>query len=126
MTIYHSIEVWIQALALLTEGISLAKVSEITRISKRGLQHLKRKALLREYDSNSDPRIRKEYVKDAKRTGRSKEISQDTEQFIIQSVTADRFGREKSTKMLAHEVDIFHSSAGRILRNHEYIIAKPS
>ncbi|KAK9242218.1 bacterial alpha-L-rhamnosidase-domain-containing protein [Lipomyces tetrasporus] len=55
------------------------------------------------FDPDVDPRIREEYVVDAHRSGCPKEITEAIEQSIIDSVTKDHAGHEKSTEYLAYE-----------------------
>jgi hypothetical protein len=57
-----------------------------------------------------------EYAEDAKRSGRPKEIIPEKEKAIIESVSKDRNGREKSSEILAYEASISHSSVLRILK----------
>jgi hypothetical protein len=73
-----------------------------------------------------DPRIRKEHVEDGERIGRPKEISPEVEQAIIEAVTKNRCGREKSTEILAFDSGISYISVWRILRKHGFKVVKPS
>jgi hypothetical protein len=66
------------------------------------------------------------YAEDAKRSSQPKEIIPEKERAIIESVSKDRNGREKSSEILAYEVGISHSSVIRILKRNGFVIAKPS
>src|SRR5690625_1241668 len=93
---YHPIALRVQALALLTEGISQARVAEITQIPKSTLKSIKRRARERGFNPAVDPRIKDDFVKDAQRSGRPKEITEETENRLIENVCQNRNGREKS------------------------------
>jgi transposase len=67
-----------------------------------------------------------EFVEDAKRAGRPKEITEAIEKSVIQSITKDQSGREKSSEILANEAGISHSSVLRILKRHGFVVVKPS
>lgn len=111
----HSLALRAQALTLLaTKKYTREEVSKITRMPVRSLQYLNRKARERGFDPEVDPRIKMEYVEDGKRSGRP-EISEAIQQAVIESVTKDGSGCEKSSRELAHEIGISRSSVQRIL-----------
>jgi hypothetical protein len=121
---YHPIELRVQALTLLINEFTLREVEKITQMLKRSLQDLKRKAREREYDLTLDSRIQKKYMKNEKQSDRLKKIFENKKQSIIQSVTKNRSEQEKFSEILAYETDISHFSVCRILKKHEYTIAK--
>ena len=100
----------VQALTMLTMGYTCKDVAHMTKMSVRSLRYLQKKASDRGYDPSTDIRILIDYVQDGERTGRPKEISEETEEAILTSVSKDRNGREKSTEILAFEAGISHTS----------------
>lgn len=89
MKTYHSNALRIQALALLSYGIPYNKVSKIINIPRRTLEALKKKARDHGYNPQEDPHIKEEYVTDTKQSGRPKEITEEIEQSILESVRKD-------------------------------------
>jgi hypothetical protein len=65
-------------------------------------------------------------MKDGARSGRSKKISQEKEQSIIQSVIKDYSKREKSSEVWTYEAGISHIPVCAILKKHDLVIAKSS
>jgi transposase len=107
---FHSIVLRTQALTLLTAGYTYRQTSEITGIPQPTLENIKKRARERGYDPAVDPRIREEYVADAKRAGRPG-IPEEIKQQLVNNVQKDRNSREKSTEVLAFEVSISSSFA---------------
>src|SRR5690242_8645203 len=103
---HHPNTIRAQALALLTEGISPERVFEITHIPPQTLQYIKKKARDHSYNPEIDGRILEDYVKDEERSKQPKEISEEQELALIQSASKNHVGREKSSKVLAYEVEI--------------------
>src|SRR5262249_9659042 len=101
-------------------------VSQKTGIPVWTCRHIRRKAKERGFDPQKDPRILEHYVEDGYRPGRPKEITQEVENQILQSVRQDRAGREKSSEVLAYEADISSTSALRILRKNGLSNVKPT
>lgn len=66
----HPIELRVQALTLITFGVDIRAVEAITGMPRTTIQYLVRKARERGYNPAVDPRIRREYVEDGKRSGR--------------------------------------------------------
>lgn len=124
---FHPVSVRIQALALVTIAeMPVVQVAEITGIHRTHIYHLIKVAKARGFDPKINPRILEQYVTDAPRSGRPKEITPTIEQSLIESVTKDRAGREKSAEYLAYEAGISHSSALRILKKNNLSAVKPS
>ena len=86
---HHPTALRVQALTLLTEGFPLDRVHDITSIPPRTLQYIRKKAKDRGYDPKIDRRILEEYVIDGHHTGRPKEITEETELGLIESVSKD-------------------------------------
>ena len=66
---HHPTALRVQVLTLLTEGFHLDRVSEITTISPRTLQYIRKKVKDRGYNPEIDRRILEEYVVDGQHTG---------------------------------------------------------
>jgi hypothetical protein len=62
------------------------------------IQYWIMKARERGYNPEIDPRILPVYVEDGKRTGRPKEITEATEQAILESISKNQNGRENLLK----------------------------
>jgi transposase len=105
----------VQCLTLLTEGFSYAQVEQKTGVKERTQRNIRKKARDRGFRPDEDPRILESYVVDGERSGRPKEISQETEEALLTAVRDSRAGREKSSEVLAYEQGISYSSAIRIL-----------
>jgi transposase len=124
---HHQITIRAQALALVTlANMPVATVAEMTGISRQHIYILIKNAKQRGFNPTVDPRILEEYVIDAPRSGRPKEISPLVEQAIIETVTKDRAGREKSSEYLAYEAGISQSSTLRILKRSGLSKTKPT
>ena len=87
---------------------------------------IKKRAYERGFRPDQDSRILEHYVKDGPRSGRPKEITLEIEQCLLDSVKADRSGREKSSEVLAYECGISYSSALRILHKYGLLNVKPT
>jgi hypothetical protein len=116
----------IHCLVLATEGYSATEIERKTGISQRSQQAIRKKAYDRGFRPEEDPRILESYVIDGKRSGRPKEILEDTEKALLASVREDRSGREKSSEVLAYEQGISQSSALRILHSNRLTNVKPT
>jgi transposase len=124
---YTSISVRIQALCLATvANMPVPKVAEIMGMTPVTVYRIVKRARDRGYNPDVNVHIREEYVPDAQRSGRPKEITPAIEQSIIDSVTKDRAGREKSAEFLAYEAGISHSSCLSILKRHNFSSCKPT
>lgn len=118
----HPVELRIQALALMTAGHEMRSIEQTLKISIRTLQSIRKKALDRGFNPQTDPRIRREYVEDGKRSGRPKQITPVQESNTLASITEDRSGRETSSEIFAYEAGISHASVLQILRCHGLLI----
>lgn len=123
---FHPIELRIQVLSLAAYGLETKEIALELELPLRTIQTMIRRARDRGFDPRISKRVRMEFVEDAKRSGRPKEITPEKDNAIIQSVSKDRAGREKSSEILAYEAGISHSSVLWILKRHGFVIAKPS
>jgi transposase len=121
---YHPVTVRVQALTLAYCGVDIKHIEATTGMPRQTIQYWIKKARERGYNPEIDPRILPVYVEDGKRTGRPKEITEATEQAILESISKDRNGREKSSEILAFEAGISYSSVLRILKRHGYKAVK--
>ena len=116
----------VQCLTLQAEGFSRCDIEKKTGVKPSAQTFMKQKAFDRGFRPDQDPRILDIYVEDGARSGRPKEITPEIEQALLDSVRADRAGREKSSEVLAYERDISYSSALRILHKHGLSNVKPT
>jgi transposase len=123
---FHPIELRIQILGLVAWGVDAKDIATKLEVPLRSIQKMIQRVKDRGFNPGSCERVRMEYAEDAKRSGRPKEITPEKENAIIQSITKDRNGREKSLEILAYEAGISHSSVLRILKRNGFIVAKPS
>jgi transposase len=123
---YHPIELRIQILGLISWGVEAKDIADKLEVPIRSIRKMIQRAKDRGFNPGSCERIRIEYAEDAKRSGRPKEITPEKEKAIINSVSKDRNGREKSSEILAYKAGISHSSVLWILKQNGFIIAKPS
>jgi hypothetical protein len=124
---HHELAVRIQALTLLFfTQMSKALICRLTGISERSLTRLRESAIKRGFNPDHDSRILAEYVEDAPRSGRPKQISAEQEQLVLDLVTRDIAGRQKSSEYLAYEAGISMSSCLRILHKNGFSSVKPS
>ena len=115
-----------QCLTLIIEGFSGREIEKKTSIKPSSQTYLKKRAFERGFRPDQDPRILDYYIQDGARSGRPKEIQLEMENAVLDSVRADRAGREKSSEVLAFEQGISSSSVLRILRKHGLSSVKPT
>lgn len=124
---YYSHETRTQVVSLVLVGkLTPKQVANIFNISSRTINKIIQRATERGYDPLVSPYIEKHHIIDATRSGRPKTISEATKQGVIDSVTKDRCGREKSTEYLAYEAGISESSVLRILNSSFFKKCKPT
>lgn len=116
----------VQCLTLQAEGFSRRDIEKKTGIKPSAQTYMRQKAFERGFRPDQDPRILNIYVEDGARSGRPKEITPEIEQAPLESVRADRSGREKSSEVLAYERGISYASALRILHKHGLSNVKPT
>ena len=93
----------------MTEGLWPAEMEKKTGVKPRTQRAIK-KAQDRGYNPDEDPRILESYVVDDVRPGRPRVISEDQKEELLSMVRVNRAGREKSSEVLAYELDISYSS----------------
>ena len=67
-----------------------------------------------------------EHVKDRDRRGRQKKITSAVEEAIVDAVTKDRYGREKTLVQLGLQFNISSQSVFQILRKNKFRKTKPT
>ena len=102
----------IQALALAEAGIATKIVIALTEISRQTINRLQKQARERGYDPSASKKLLLSYVSDKPRSGHPKVVTPEVESAILAVVQKDRYGREKTSYMLAAEQDL---SSGTIL-----------
>lgn len=123
---FYPPELRVQILTLYAIGLRTNIIATYLQVRQRTVQDLIKRAKERGFKLEDSIRVKKEYFEDNKRSGRPKEITSAIKSALIKSVTKDRSGREKSSKMLAFEAGISLSSALRILHAYSFTVAKPS
>jgi hypothetical protein len=122
----HTVGDRIQALVLLGEGVPIARIMEVSGMSKASIYLLRKTAHARGYDPKVDPHIKEEYVIDAPRAGRPKVTNEVDEANIIQHVQETRAGRESNCAQLRHQFGVSAMTIHRILRAQKMGKRKPS
>jgi len=102
----------------------LKVITRITGISGRHIGNLVKKAV--ENGWRADWVLLDDHLKDKPRVGRTKRITPDIEQKVINAVTCDCYGREKSSKKIAREIGISTASVQIILKKHGFHKTKPT
>jgi transposase len=123
---YYTLAQRVQCLTLQVEGFLSRDIEKKTGVKQSAQSRIKKRAFTRGYRPEQDPQILSQYIEDAPRSGRPKQISPATEQQLIESVRINRSGREKSSEVLAYECGISRSSALRILHTKGLTNVKPT
>ena len=97
-----------QAVVIKALGTPLKVITHVTGISARHIGNLVKKAV--ENGWRADWVLLNNCLKNKPSPGRKKTITLDLEQKVINAVTCDRYGREKSTKIIACEIGLSASS----------------
>jgi transposase len=121
---YHPVTVRVQALILAYCGVNIKHIKATTGMPRQTIQYWVKKAREHGYNPEIDPHILPVYVEDGKRTGHPKEITEATKQAILESISKDQNGREKSSEILAYEASISYSSVLHILKQRGYKAVK--
>ena len=85
-------------------GIPLKLITEITRISGKYIGNLVKKVVENSWNANQV--LLNNYLKDKPRKGRTKKITPNIEQRVINAVIYNRYGRKKSSKRISREIGI--------------------
>jgi transposase len=113
-------------LILTVEGFLGRDIERKTGIKPSTQTYIKKKAFKRGFRPDQDPQILDFYVQDGARSGRPKEVTTEIEHAVLESVRANRAGREKSSEVLAYEQGISASSVLRLLYKHGLSNVKPT
>ena len=97
-----------QAVVIKALGTPLKIITNVTRISARHIGNLVKKVV--ENSWRVDWVLLNNYLKNKPGLGRKKTITPNLKQKVINAVTCDRYGREKSTKRIGREIGLSVSS----------------
>ncbi|KAA6407797.1 MAG: hypothetical protein FRX48_08148 [Lasallia pustulata] len=89
----HDVGTRIQALALVEYGVPTKVAAELTGLSIRSINRLKKTAQERGYDPEKSKVLLKEYVADAPRSGRPKTSTFEKKKAVPDRVKKDRYDR---------------------------------
>ena len=90
--------------ALRALGQETSEISQLTGVAPRTIRNIFQKALERGFDPAARPlEIKDAHIEDGPRTGRPSKVD-DIAKLAIEKVQLDRYGREKSTAVLAEEI----------------------
>ena len=119
-SVNHDTGTRMQALALAEAGIAVATIIAITGISRYSITRLRKQARSRGYDPDQSKRLLHSYVVDAPRSGRPPVITPELESAIIAAVRKDRYGREKTSFILAAEQGVSSTTVLRVLKRNNF------
>ena len=122
---------------VVTKGIALAlyyhlpgpsniekfnKIEQQTGVKQRALRDIRNRALERGFDPTVDQlRIKKEHLGNAPRSGPPcSAVNSKNEKLVIQIVSKDKNGREKSAEVIGIEIGISRQSVYRIMKKLGY------
>lgn len=97
-----------QALSYKVAGLSNERIKELTGFNKATVNAFIRKAKKRSFDPTTNPpRILKKHVCNTPRSGQPLVVpNDDVRQKIIDQITTDRFGREKSCAYISKQIRV--------------------
>ena len=110
----------IQALTMLTFGVSTDKIADIVGISKAQINRLRRKAKMRGWSERQDDVLRLEHVRDEARPGRPRKDTPEQVEKLQTIVEHDAAGRHASLEELAYEMGTSSSTLSRQLKQLGY------
>ncbi|KAF1982402.1 hypothetical protein K402DRAFT_340493, partial [Aulographum hederae CBS 113979] len=93
-----------QALVLKAFGVKMAEIVEVTNIKLRNLQYILSRARQRGWSGAKDEMILDGHLIEKRRTGRPRKYKKEFDEKVIDAVTTDRFGREKSCAYIASQL----------------------
>ena len=105
---YYSLATRAQAIIIKALGTPLKLITQVTGISSRHISNLVKKAIENSWNANWV--LLNNHFKDKPRVGRTKKITPDIEQRVINAVICDHYRREKSSKKIAREIGISAAS----------------
>ncbi len=114
----------VQAVTLLSVGVSSKEVSAVTGISTSQINRLRAKAVSRGWNPGSALRL--EHVVDASRSGRPPKVTAETDAQLAGIIRKDKLGRAKTLDELAAILDLGASTVRRRLKIMGFNCVKPS
>ncbi|KAE8349072.1 hypothetical protein BDV28DRAFT_141992 [Aspergillus coremiiformis] len=96
---FHPVEIRIQVLTLTAWGIPTKEIAVFLELPLRTVHDIISRAKARGFDPVQHKRVKMEFVEDAKRSGRPKEKTKEVQNAVVQSVTTDQAGSEKSSEI---------------------------
>ena len=120
-----------QALTLSQIGMNSTQISRCLNIPDDTIRYWIRFAKARGWEGSETPfgdrrRILTIFIEAAHSPGRPKEMTQEDEQRILQAISKDRSGREKSSEVLGYEAGWAPATILRLLNKHGYSNVKPT
>jgi hypothetical protein len=110
-----SIALCAQAFALQEEGISVARIKEITGLAISMIYHIKKIAFERGYDPEISREFKDEYFADVSHSGRSKIITEESTAKVLKIVCKDKEGTETTAKDLGFFTELSETSVLQVL-----------
>lgn len=110
----------LQALSLVEHGLSPKEASKASGVSPQTISRLRKQARERGFDPSVSSILKIEYVEDVKRSGRPTVRTPEVIQTILDTVRANRNGREMPAAALALKALISTTSAWRVLRSNGF------
>ena len=95
-------------------------ITTITKLSHQSVYRLKAQARDRGYDPTQSKKLLHSYVTDTPRLGRPTVITPEVESAILEAVRKDRYGRKKTSFMLAAEQGISSTTILRVLHRNNF------
>ena len=121
---YYGLATRAQAVVMKALGTPLKLITQATGISSKHIGNLLKKAVANGW--RADWVLLDDHLEDKSRVGRTKKITPDIEQRVVNAVTCDRYGREKSSRKIAREIGISTASIRIILKKHGFRKTKPT
>ena len=105
---YYGLATRAQAVVMKALGTPLKLITKITGISGKYIGNLVKKVV--ENSWNANWALLNDHLKDKPYKGRTKRITPDIKQRVINAVTYNCYGREKSSKRIGREIGISAAS----------------
>ena len=121
---YYGLATRAQAVVMRALGTPLKAITQVTGVSTKHIGNLLKRAV--ENSWRADWVLLNNHLKDKPRLGRKKKITPDLKQKVINAVTCDHYGREKSTRRIARETGLSILSVRIILKKYSYYKTKPT
>ncbi|MCJ1242297.1 hypothetical protein MMC14_010305 [Varicellaria rhodocarpa] len=117
---HHDLGERIQALTLLTAGWKVADVAKVVILSESQIYRIQRNAKERGFQPEISPIALAKYVEDKPRFGRPNKATPEIEKEIQESITRDRYAREKTITQVELKVGLSPNTILRILKRLGY------